>query len=112
MGSRFNFSRRNFMTTASVAAAGSALIPKRLLAQDPIVDAMRPTGKNTGREKVAWKARPFPMKQVRLGDGGHGPCSATTVGVTGPAPRRRWAPCGHRITFMTTWSCFHDQPVS
>src|SRR5256885_7735051 len=73
MGSPFNFSRRNFMATAAVAAAGSALVPKRLLAQDPIVDAMRPTGKNTGREKIAWKARPFPMKQVRLGEG---PCKA------------------------------------
>src|SRR3954468_4962635 len=73
MGSPFNFSRRNFMGTAAAAAAGSALIPKRLLAQDPVVDAMRPTGKDTGREKVAWKARPFPMKQVRLGDG---PCKA------------------------------------
>jgi DUF1680 family protein len=69
--SSFNFSRRNFMNTAAVAAVGTTLIPKRLLAQDPIVDAMRPTGKNTGREKIAWKARPFPMKQVRLGDG---PC--------------------------------------
>jgi uncharacterized protein len=73
MGLPFNCSRRNFMATAAVAAAGSALIPKRLLAQDPVVDAMRPTGKNTGREKVAWQARPFPMKQVRLGDG---PCKA------------------------------------
>src|SRR5437763_8387069 len=69
MGSPLNFSRRNFMTTAAVAAAGSALVPKRLLGQDPVVDAMRPTGKNTGREKIAWKARPFPMKQVRLGEG-------------------------------------------
>src|SRR5439155_18853485 len=59
--------------TGAAAAVGSALIPKRLLAQDPVVDAMRPTGKDTGREKVAWKARPFPMKQVRLGDG---PCKA------------------------------------
>src|SRR3954467_1848302 len=73
MGSPFNFSRRNFMATGAAAAVGSALIPKRLLAQDPVVDAMRPTGKDTGREKVAWKARPFPMKQVRLGDG---PCKA------------------------------------
>ncbi len=73
MSSSFKFSRRNFLTTAAVAAAGTTLIPKRLLAQDPIVDAMRPTGKSTVREKVAWKARPFPMKQVRLGDG---PCKA------------------------------------
>jgi len=71
VSSPFDLSRRNFMATAAVAAAGSALVHKRLLAQDPIVDAMRPTGKNTVREKIVWKARPFPMKQVRLGDG---PC--------------------------------------
>ena len=71
MNSFLNLSRRNFMTTAAITAAGSALIPKSLLAQDPVVNAIQKDGKATGREKVAWKARPFPMKQVRLNDG---PC--------------------------------------
>ncbi len=63
-------SRRHFLTTAA-AAAGATLIPGKLLAQDPVVDIPR-DGK-VGRETIAWKARPFPMKQVRLGEG---PCKA------------------------------------
>src|SRR5262245_31380008 len=65
-------SRRNFMSTAA-AAAGSALLSKRLLAQDPVVDSVLKDGKLVSHEKVTWKVRPFPMKQVRLGQG---PCSA------------------------------------
>ncbi len=67
------FSRRHFVSAAAAAVAGSTLLPKRLLAQDPVVDMLRPTGKPGDREKVAWNVRPFPMKQVRLGDG---PCMA------------------------------------
>src|SRR5258708_27296515 len=63
-------SRRHFLTTAA-AAAGASLIPGNLLAQDPAVDV--PKDGKAGREKVGWKARPFPMKQVRLGEG---PCKA------------------------------------
>jgi len=44
-------------------------MPKHLLAQDPVVDTLQGGGKSAGREKVAWRARPFPMKQVRLGNG-------------------------------------------
>jgi uncharacterized protein len=75
MPSSSRVSRRNFLTTATVAAAGSTLLPKRLLSQDPIIDALQNGGKSTGREKVAWKARPFPMKQVRLGNG---PCKTAS----------------------------------
>ena len=67
------FSRRNFMT-AVAAAAGSTLLPRPLRAsppQDPVVDASQKDGKSLGRETVPWRALPFPMKQVRLGDG---PC--------------------------------------
>ena len=63
-------SRRHFLTTAA-AAAGATLIPRNLRAQDSVVDV--PKDGKPGREKVAWKARPFPMKQVRLGEG---PCKA------------------------------------
>jgi hypothetical protein len=73
MKSLGDFSRRQFITTAAVAA-GSALLPKDLLAspaQDPVVDAVPKDGKTVSREKVGWKLQPFPMKQVRLGDG---PC--------------------------------------
>jgi uncharacterized protein len=66
-------SRRNFLATAAVGVAGSALIPKRLFAQDPVVDAVLKDGKVLSREKVPWKLRPFPMKQVRLGQG---PCTS------------------------------------
>jgi uncharacterized protein len=66
-------SRRQFLATAA-AAGGSALLPKSLLAspaQDPVVNAVQKDGKTASREKVEWKVRPFPMKQVRLGEG---PC--------------------------------------
>ena len=65
------FSRRNFLTSLAVTA-GSTLLPKDLLAappQDPVVNTMQKDGKATTREKVSWKLLPFPMKQVRLGDG-------------------------------------------
>ena len=39
--------------------------------QDPVANTTQKDGKPVSREKVAWKAIPFPMKQVRLGDG---PC--------------------------------------
>jgi len=67
------FSRRHFMTSVA-AAAGSALIPKALIAapgQDPVVNTTQKDGKSVSREKVPWKVRPFPMTQVRLGEG---PC--------------------------------------
>lgn len=66
------FSRRDFIATAA-AAAGSALLPKALPAQDPVVNTTYKDGKAVSREKVLWKVRPFPMKQVRLGKG---PCAA------------------------------------
>lgn len=66
-------SRRNFLATAAVSITGSALVPTRLFAQDPVVDAVVKDGKLVNREKVPWKVRPFPMKQVRLGQG---PCTA------------------------------------
>ncbi|MBO0912174.1 MAG: glycoside hydrolase family 127 protein, partial [Acidobacteria bacterium] len=44
-------------------------MPKHLVAQDPVVDTLQVDRKSAGREKAPWKARPFPMKQVRLGNG-------------------------------------------
>ena len=67
------FSRRHFMSSVA-AVAGSTLLPKSLIAaplQDPVVNTTLKDGKPVSREKVAWKVRPFPMKQVRLGEG---PC--------------------------------------
>ncbi len=68
-------SRRQFLAVAA-AAGGSALLPAAALAapfQDPVVNPAEKDGKPTGREKVAWKVRPFPMQQVRLGEG---PCKS------------------------------------
>ena len=73
MGHSGSLSRRNFLTAAA-AAAGSALLPTGLKAfppQDPIVNATRKDGKSNNREKVSWNAIPFPLQQVRLGEG---PC--------------------------------------
>ena len=67
------FSRRKFMMSAAVAG-GSAFLPQGVLAnafQDPVVDTVEEKGKSVSREKIPWKVRPFPMKQVRLGEG---PC--------------------------------------
>lgn len=66
-------SRRHFMTTVAVAA-GSVLAPRFSFAgplQDPVVDTTEKQGKSVSREKVPWRVRPFPLKQVRLGEG---PC--------------------------------------
>ena len=67
-----SLSRRRFLTAAAVTA-GATLLPRNLLAsaQDPVVNATQENGKPIAREKVSWKALPFPLKQVRLGDG---PC--------------------------------------
>jgi len=67
------FSRRNFLASLAVTA-GSTLLPKNLLAtppQDPVLNTIRKDGKPVTHEKVSWRALPFPMKQVRLGEG---PC--------------------------------------
>ena len=67
-------SRRRFVTAAAMAG-GSALISRSGFArpfQDPVVDAIQNDGKTVGREKAPWKVHPFPMKQVRLGEG---PCT-------------------------------------
>ena len=66
------WSRRNFLSAAA-GVAGSAFIPGALRAnilQDPVIDSGRQGGK-LSREKVPWKVLPFPLTQVRLGDG---PC--------------------------------------
>ncbi len=74
-------SRRKFMSNVA-AVSGTALLSKQLFAspppQDPVVDAIHPAQKTdqrneqpTNPEKVSWKVKPFPMTQVRLGEG---PC--------------------------------------
>ncbi len=70
MGSN-GFSRRGFLTTAA-AAVGASMLPKTLFGvslQDPVVNTFQRDGKSLNHEKVPWKVKPFPMKQVRLGDG-------------------------------------------
>lgn len=60
-------SRRSFLTGAA-AVAGASLLPSAVsaLAQDPVVNSIDQNGKPVNRERVSWKALPFPMKQVRL----------------------------------------------
>jgi Uncharacterized protein conserved in bacteria len=64
------WSRRHFLSAAA-GVAGSTLLPTVSLAtpQDPVVNAMEKDGKPLNREKVPWKVLPFPLKQVRLGEG-------------------------------------------
>lgn len=55
---------------ASMAiAGGAALLPKKLFAQDPVVNTIEKNGKAVSYERVPWKVRPFPLSQVRLGEG-------------------------------------------
>ena len=64
-------SRRDFISAAA-AAACSSIVPKVLSArsfQDPVVDAVDKNGHKGSREKVTWNLQPFPLKQVRLGEG-------------------------------------------
>jgi DUF1680 family protein len=55
------------MQSATALAGAGLLAPRglRALTQDPVVDGAR-TGKPAGYEAVEWKARPFPLNQVRL----------------------------------------------
>ena len=73
MGRSESLSRRHFLAAAA-GAAGVTLLPTGLMAaapQDPVINATQKDGNLVSREKVPWKALPFPLKQVRLGDG---PC--------------------------------------
>jgi uncharacterized protein len=73
MHSSQSWSRRNFLSAAA-GAAGSSLIPQALFAralQDPVVNQIQQNGNAVSWEKVNWKLVPFPLRQVRLGDG---PC--------------------------------------
>jgi hypothetical protein len=65
--SRKRVTRRQFIEASVAAAAGSALMPLRgwPSVQDSTVDVAR-SNNHIGYEKIAWKAKPFPMQQVRL----------------------------------------------
>ncbi|MGA7754026.1 MAG: beta-L-arabinofuranosidase domain-containing protein [Candidatus Sulfotelmatobacter sp.] len=59
--------------SAAAGVAGSAFVPSVLrgsVLQDPVIDGARQASKSS-HEKVSWKVLPFPLTQVRLGDG---PC--------------------------------------
>jgi DUF1680 family protein len=60
-------SRRGFLRNSALAATGAVLLPHalRAMGQDAVVDLPRALN-HLGNEKVAWKAKPFPMEQVRL----------------------------------------------
>jgi DUF1680 family protein len=62
------FSRREFIAGAATVA-GSTLVNRSMFAQDPVVNTVGQNGKTISRDRVPWKVRPFPMKQVRLGRG-------------------------------------------
>jgi len=56
--------RRRFVQSAT-AIAGASLFAPRALGQDPVVDAAA-AANHEGYEAVPWKAKPFPMRQVKL----------------------------------------------
>lgn len=59
--------RRQFVQAATAVAGTGVLAGRgwRALAQDPVVDGER-AANHKGYEAVEWKARPFPLRQVRL----------------------------------------------
>jgi len=59
--------RRKFVQSASAMAGAGLLSGNGLgaLAQDPVVDTER-AANHMGYEAVPWKAKPFPLRQVRL----------------------------------------------
>jgi len=63
-----DLSRRAFLAGTAAIAGASLLRPSALAAivQDPVVNSIDATGQKVNRERVAWAALPFPMKQVRL----------------------------------------------
>lgn len=72
------FSRRHFITSVAAVAGstaiGSTLASKLAIGlplQDPVVDTLQHNGKAITAEKVPWKVSPFPIAQVKLGEG---PC--------------------------------------
>ena len=72
MSSSHRINRRKFVSTAAAAVGASLLPPGHLRAaipQDPAIDAMATKGESRKRERVGWKAEPFPLAQVRLLDG-------------------------------------------
>lgn len=61
------FTRRQFVAGAGATAAAT-LLPNAVRGaalQDPVLNTAH-GNQNTSREKIAWQALPFPMKQVRL----------------------------------------------
>ncbi len=60
--------RRQFVRTAAGAALASTNLFARP-AQDATIDTLRAKSKAGQRERVGWRAEPFPMNQVRLLDG-------------------------------------------
>ena len=61
-----NCSRRRFIAGAAAVAGASMVRPQSLFAQDPVVNSIDSHGKPVNRERVAWAAVPFSMKEVRL----------------------------------------------
>jgi len=61
------FTRRQFVQSATAVAGATLIVPRslRAWAQDPVVDSAS-AANHTGYEVVAWKVKPFPMRQVRL----------------------------------------------
>ncbi len=62
--------RRGFLRTSAAVAGAGMLLPRGLWAigQDAAIEVPR-SNNHTGYEKVVWRARPFPMAQVRLRPG-------------------------------------------
>jgi len=62
--------RRDFLRESSMLAAGAGVMPWNAWAmgQDPVVNSSRAVD-HVSREKIAWKARPFAMTDVRLRSG-------------------------------------------
>ena len=61
-----DWTRRRFVQSTAVAGVGLVAANRlRAMAQDPVVDGARAANQH-GWDEVEWKAKPFPMRQVKL----------------------------------------------
>ena len=67
MSQKRGLSRRHFLAGAAAIAGASFVSPSTSgFIEDPVVDSVDQKGNAVSRERVPWKAVPFPLKQVRL----------------------------------------------
>src|SRR5205807_6538711 len=98
MSQKRGLSRRHFLAGAAAIAGASFVSPSTSgFIEDPVVDSVDQKGNAVSRERVPWKAVPFPLKQVRLLPGPFLAGQERTQGYLHPLPHNRLL-CSFRLT--------------